>query len=141
MSWQANAASQMQYNPKTLSLAAVSHHTLLATVGCVQCCHAHPGCPACCPGYLSPPLLPPSGGSHPTDVRMTTRFKEEDLTEGLTGAIHETGEGLPAHAHTPSAPTSSHSVSRDPEAVWPAGDRASTDCQGCLALQTVAVRS
>jgi hypothetical protein len=36
--------------------------------------------------------LPP-GGSHPTDVRMTTRFKEEDLTEGLTGAIHETGEG------------------------------------------------
>jgi hypothetical protein len=32
-----------------------------------------------------------AGGSHPTDVRMTTRFKAEDLTEGLTGAIHETG--------------------------------------------------
>lgn len=32
---------------------------------------------------------------------MTTRFKEEDLTEGLTGAIHETGmfrrlDGQPA---------------------------------------------
>jgi hypothetical protein len=25
---------------------------------------------------------------------MTTRFKEEDLTEGLTGAIHETGHAL-----------------------------------------------
>lgn len=33
-------------------------------------------------------------GSHPTDVRMTTRFKENDLTEGLTGAIHETGHAL-----------------------------------------------
>lgn len=33
-------------------------------------------------------------GSHPTDVRMTTRFKEGDLTEGLTGAIHETGHAL-----------------------------------------------
>ncbi len=35
-----------------------------------------------------------SAGSHPTDVRMTTRFKEGDLTEGLTGAIHETGHAL-----------------------------------------------
>ena len=25
---------------------------------------------------------------------MTTRFKEHDLTEGLTGAIHETGHSL-----------------------------------------------
>jgi hypothetical protein len=33
-------------------------------------------------------------GAGPTDVRMTTRFKEEDLTEGLTGAIHETGHAL-----------------------------------------------
>ena len=33
-------------------------------------------------------------GSHPTDVRMTTRFKDNDLTEGLTGAIHETGHAL-----------------------------------------------
>lgn len=36
----------------------------------------------------------PAGGSHPTDVRMTTRFKDGDLTEGLTGAIHETGHAL-----------------------------------------------
>ncbi len=31
------------------------------------------------------------GGSHPTDVRMTTRFKPDNVLEGLTGAIHETG--------------------------------------------------
>ena len=31
-------------------------------------------------------------GAHPTDVRMTTRFKKEDVTEGITGAIHETGD-------------------------------------------------
>ena len=35
-----------------------------------------------------------TAGSHPTDVRMTTRFKDNDLTEGLTGAIHETGHAL-----------------------------------------------
>lgn len=33
-------------------------------------------------------------GAHPTDVRMTTRFKNEDITEGITGAIHETGHAL-----------------------------------------------
>lgn len=37
---------------------------------------------------LSP--LPPRcdrcrAGTHPTDVRMTTRFKKDDLTEGITG--------------------------------------------------------
>ena len=57
-----------------------------------------------------------SAGSHPTDVRMTTRFKDDDLTEGLTGAIHETGhalyeqgrnldyDGLPVNQVAPSAP-------------------------------------
>lgn len=27
----------------------------------------------------------PAAGAHPTDVRMTTRFKQDDLTEGITG--------------------------------------------------------
>lgn len=39
-------------------------------------------------------MHPFTGGSHPTDVRMTTRFKEHDVTEGLTGAIHETGHAM-----------------------------------------------
>lgn len=38
-------------------------------------------------GRLDVSVHPFTGGSHPTDVRMTTRFKEHDLTEGLTGTI------------------------------------------------------
>lgn len=41
-----------------------------------------------------PPIVPRqvsvhpfTGGTHPTDVRMTTRFKEDDLLEGLTGGL------------------------------------------------------
>ncbi len=45
-------------------------------------------------GHTETSLLDGSAGSHPTDVRMTTRFKDDDLTEGLTGAIHETGHAL-----------------------------------------------
>jgi carboxypeptidase Taq len=45
-------------------------------------------------GRLDVSVHPFTGGTHPTDVRMTTRFKEEDITEGLTGAIHETGHSL-----------------------------------------------
>jgi carboxypeptidase Taq len=33
-------------------------------------------------------------GAHPTDVRMTTRFLEGDVMEGITGAVHETGHAL-----------------------------------------------
>lgn len=45
-------------------------------------------------GRLDVSVHPFTGGSHPTDVRMTTRFKVNDLTEGLTGAVHETGHAL-----------------------------------------------
>eukprot|EP00877_Chromochloris_zofingiensis_P002211 jgi/Chrzof1/11991/Cz06g17100.t1 len=45
-------------------------------------------------GRLDVSVHPFTGGSHPTDVRMTTRFKAHDVTEGLTGAIHETGHAL-----------------------------------------------
>lgn len=45
-------------------------------------------------GRLDVSVHPFTGGSHPTDVRMTTRFKPHDLTEGLTGAIHETGHSM-----------------------------------------------
>ena len=34
---------------------------------------------------------PFTGGACPADVRMTTRFKAEDLLEGITGTTHETG--------------------------------------------------
>lgn len=45
-------------------------------------------------GRLDVSVHPFTGGAHPTDVRMTTRFKNDDVTEGLTGAIHETGHAL-----------------------------------------------
>ncbi|KAL4428286.1 hypothetical protein ABPG75_002375 [Micractinium tetrahymenae] len=45
-------------------------------------------------GRLDVSVHPFTGGTHPTDVRMTTRFKKEDLTEGITGAIHEMGHSL-----------------------------------------------
>ncbi|KAJ1431609.1 M32, carboxypeptidase Taq metallopeptidase peptidase [Ochromonadaceae sp. CCMP2298] len=45
-------------------------------------------------GRLDVSVHPFTGGSHPTDVRMTTRFKSHDLTEGLTGAVHETGHAM-----------------------------------------------
>lgn len=45
-------------------------------------------------GRLDVSVHPFTGGAHPTDVRMTTRFKENDVTEGLTGAIHETGHAI-----------------------------------------------
>jgi carboxypeptidase Taq len=28
------------------------------------------------------------------DVRMTTRYKETDIIEGITGTIHETGHSI-----------------------------------------------
>lgn len=45
-------------------------------------------------GRLDVSVHPFTGGAHPTDVRMTTRFKQDDLTEGITGAIHESGHAL-----------------------------------------------
>eukprot|EP00242_Pyramimonas_sp_CCMP2087_P016560 CAMPEP_0198204252 /NCGR_PEP_ID=MMETSP1445-20131203/7647_1 /TAXON_ID=36898 /ORGANISM="Pyramimonas sp., Strain CCMP2087" /LENGTH=555 /DNA_ID=CAMNT_0043876041 /DNA_START=119 /DNA_END=1783 /DNA_ORIENTATION=+ len=45
-------------------------------------------------GRLDVSVHPFTGGAHPSDVRMTTRFKANDLTEGLTGAVHETGHAL-----------------------------------------------
>ena len=43
-------------------------------------------------GRLDVSVHPFTGGACPADVRMTTRFKAEDLLEGITGTTHETGE-------------------------------------------------
>lgn len=45
-------------------------------------------------GRLDVSVHPFTGGAGPSDVRMTTRFKENDMFEGITGAIHETGHSL-----------------------------------------------
>ena len=45
-------------------------------------------------GRLDVSVHPFTGRCGPGDVRMTTRYKENDLSEGLTGTIHETGHAL-----------------------------------------------
>ena len=45
-------------------------------------------------GRLDVSAHPFTGGADFTDVRMTTRYKSDDLSEGLTGTIHETGHAL-----------------------------------------------
>lgn len=45
-------------------------------------------------GRLDVSAHPFTGGAGPQDTRMTTRYKSEDLSEGLTGTIHETGHAL-----------------------------------------------
>ncbi|PRP78168.1 peptidase M32 carboxypeptidase Taq metallopeptidase [Planoprotostelium fungivorum] len=45
-------------------------------------------------GRLDVSLHPFSTSFHPTDVRMTTRYKDDQLIEGITGTIHETGHSL-----------------------------------------------
>ena len=34
------------------------------------------------------------GGGHPTDVRITTRYRSNNFIESLFAVIHETGHGL-----------------------------------------------
>ena len=45
-------------------------------------------------GRLDVSAHPFTGGAGPEDTRMTTRYKADDLSEGLTGTIHETGHAL-----------------------------------------------
>jgi len=45
-------------------------------------------------GRLDVSVHPFTCDVHITDVRMTTRYKENDIFEGLTGTIHETGHSL-----------------------------------------------
>ncbi|ORX91968.1 M32 carboxypeptidase Taq metallopeptidase peptidase [Basidiobolus meristosporus CBS 931.73] len=45
-------------------------------------------------GRLDVSIHPFTGGAHPTDVRMTTRYSATNLLSGLGGTIHETGHSL-----------------------------------------------
>lgn len=45
-------------------------------------------------GLLNKSLHPFTGGVGPTDVRITTRYAEDDFVSGLLGLIHETGHAL-----------------------------------------------
>ena len=45
-------------------------------------------------GRLDVSVHPFTGGSHPTDVRITTRYSEDNWLEGIAGTIHEVGHAL-----------------------------------------------
>ncbi|KAG0345338.1 hypothetical protein BG005_001351 [Podila minutissima] len=45
-------------------------------------------------GRLDVSTHPFSGGAHPMDVRMTTRYIIDNFQEGITGTIHETGHSI-----------------------------------------------
>ncbi len=45
-------------------------------------------------GRMDVSVHPFCGGSHPTDVRITTRYKTANFVESLYAVIHETGHGL-----------------------------------------------
>ncbi|KAF9088085.1 hypothetical protein BGX23_007667 [Mortierella sp. AD031] len=45
-------------------------------------------------GRLDVSTHPFSGGAHPTDVRMTTRYTINNVKEGITATVHETGHSV-----------------------------------------------
>jgi len=45
-------------------------------------------------GRMDVSVHPFTGGTHPTDVRITSRYQEADMREGLMATIHETGHAL-----------------------------------------------
>ncbi|KAF9089388.1 hypothetical protein BGX29_012064 [Mortierella sp. GBA35] len=45
-------------------------------------------------GRLDVSTHPFSGGAHPTDIRMTSRYAVDNFQEGITSTIHETGHSL-----------------------------------------------
>lgn len=45
-------------------------------------------------GRLDVSAHPFTNGTHPTDVRITTRYKETSFIDSITGTIHETGHGI-----------------------------------------------
>jgi len=45
-------------------------------------------------GRMDVSVHPFTGGSHPSDVRITTRYSEENWMEGVMGTIHECGHAM-----------------------------------------------
>jgi carboxypeptidase Taq len=52
-------------------------------------------------GRIDTSVHPFTGGSHPTDVRITTRYSEDKWMEGISGTVHEVGHGLYEQARNP----------------------------------------
>ena len=54
-------------------------------------------------GRLDVSLHPFTGGPHPTDVRITTRYSSDNWLQGVAGTVHEVGHALYEQVkHSPS---------------------------------------
>lgn len=53
-------------------------------------------------GVMQVSVHPFTGGAHPTDVRITTRYSEDNWLEGVAGAVHEGGHALYEQGRNPS---------------------------------------
>ncbi|OHA58228.1 MAG: hypothetical protein A2571_03145 [Candidatus Vogelbacteria bacterium RIFOXYD1_FULL_44_32] len=75
-------------------------------------------------GRLDASVHPFSSGFHPYDVRLTTRYKENDVLYSLGSTIHEAGhglyeQGLPVeHFGTPLAETVSLGIHESQSRLW-----------------------
>ncbi len=75
-------------------------------------------------GRLDTSVHPFTEGIWPTDVRLTTRYDEADITESISGAIHEAGHGLyeqgflPAYYGTPMAEAVSLGIHESQSRYW-----------------------
>jgi carboxypeptidase Taq len=67
---------------------------------------------------------PFTGGTHPTDVRLTTRISEDNLSAAVFGTIHECGHGLyeqgfrPVDHRTPLAAAPSMGLHESQSRLW-----------------------
>ncbi len=75
-------------------------------------------------GRMDISVHPFCGGSHPTDVRITTRYKESDFIESLYAVIHETGHGLyeqgrmPGHQDLPVSESLTMGIHESQSLFW-----------------------
>ena len=69
-------------------------------------------------------IHPFTGGTHPTDVRLTTRLDPRNPSSALFGTLHEFGHGLyeqgfaPAHHRTPLAAAPSMGLHESQSRLW-----------------------
>ena len=69
-------------------------------------------------------IHPFTGGTHPTDVRLTTRIDPKNPSPAVFGTMHEFGHGLyeqgfdPAYEDTPVAEAPSHGIHESQSRLW-----------------------
>jgi carboxypeptidase Taq len=74
--------------------------------------------------YVLSLFLPFAGGSHPSDVRITTRYSRANWIEGMAGTIHECGHAMyeqgraPSHVDLPVSEALGMAVHESQSLLW-----------------------